>query len=119
MRGLIKSVAAVALLTFFLQPLAACFSPEMTQTDEECCRQMAGDCGQVSMPTSHSCCKFVDRSGSARPEAKSTIVQDITFSLVPPEPHPLVSHLVRSVAIEPSAESPPQSNSRSIQVLRI
>ena len=37
----------------------ACMLPVSTMSDDEqaCCREMAGQCGQADMPSSHSCCK--------------------------------------------------------------
>lgn len=40
-------------------PVVACMLPGAVTTAEEaaCCREMAPDCGQADMPSSHSCCK--------------------------------------------------------------
>jgi hypothetical protein len=120
MRGSIKLVAALALMVLSLQPLASCFSSEMTQTDEECCRQMAGDCGQVSMPTSHSCCRYVDRADSARPEAKSSGVSTVPVALISLDSQAFIFLASRTGAnIAATAESPPGSPSRFLQALRI
>ncbi|HUS12537.1 MAG TPA: hypothetical protein VMZ30_18860, partial [Pyrinomonadaceae bacterium] len=81
MRLSLKMVALVAAFMFAVQPLASCFSEEMTASEEACCSQMAGDCGQVSMPTSHSCCSYLERSDSARPEAKNTKVSLATVAI--------------------------------------
>lgn len=121
MRGSIKLVAALALMVLSLQPLASCFSPEMTQTDEECCRQMAGDCGQVSMPTSHSCCRYVDRPDSARPETKSsrTSMTLVAVTSLGAQTDGLPAPSPTGLAATVAAESPPGTSSRSLQVLRI
>jgi hypothetical protein len=41
--------------------------PGAMTTDEEaaCCREMAPDCGQGNMPSSHSCCKTLSASDQA------------------------------------------------------
>src|SRR5947209_20461799 len=60
--SLVKSVGKFAVLllalSIFASPLMACLQPDSTLTDEEreCCRKMAGECGE--MPSSHSCCKM-------------------------------------------------------------
>lgn len=40
-------------------PTMACLLPitTMTAAEHECCKQMAGQCGQAGMPSSHSCCR--------------------------------------------------------------
>ena len=40
-------------------PLAACMSPGAVTTEEEaaCCSEMASQCDEGDMPSSHSCCK--------------------------------------------------------------
>lgn len=120
MKHSLKIVALLAALTFAVQPLEACFSEEMTVSEEQCCIQMAGDCGQVSMPTSHSCCRYVDRADTARPEAKNalvsmTIVAVISSGSQTDVPAPAPTSLEAAV----TAESPPGNPSRSLQVLRI
>jgi hypothetical protein len=42
-------------------PLMACMLPNGVMTAEEkaCCREMADQCSQNQMPSSHSCCKSV------------------------------------------------------------
>jgi hypothetical protein len=61
-RGLVFGAA----LVWALAPQLACFLPETTMTESEadCCRQMAGDCGEANMP-SHVCCRHVVRSDVA------------------------------------------------------
>jgi hypothetical protein len=34
----------------------------MSDDEQECCREMAGQCGQADMPSSHSCCKTLAAS---------------------------------------------------------
>jgi hypothetical protein len=51
-------VSALALVLVAL-PLAACVLPgaAMTSTERECCKKMAGQCGDMGMAKSHPCCK--------------------------------------------------------------
>ena len=107
-------------MAFAMQPLAACFSGEMTASEEQCCAQMAGDCGQVSMPTSHSCCRYVDRSDTARPETKGSFKSTAPVALVALGSRALISLSPRiGWNVAATAESPPGSPSYSLQVLRI
>lgn len=120
MRYSLKIVVLLAALTFALQPLALCFSAEMTRSEEECCHEMAGDCGQVPMPTSHSCCNYVGRPESARPEAKNSHLTNSTLAVVLPESQDAVSaEAPVLMALGTPTESPPRSRVVSLQVLRI
>ena len=50
---------SVAML-WALVPQIACFMPDqMTETEQQCCKQMANNCGGAAM--SHECCKTVVR----------------------------------------------------------
>ncbi len=118
--GMRQSLKVVVLLAAFaLQPLALCFSTEMTPSEEQCCSEMAGACGQASTPTSHSCCTYVDRPESARPEAKNTQISSAVWDIAPPAMQDGTLGLSPLLLLEAAAESPPQSPSSSVQVLRI
>jgi hypothetical protein len=51
-------VSALALILVAL-PVAACVLPgaAMTSAERECCKKMAGQCGDMGMAKSHPCCK--------------------------------------------------------------
>ena len=51
--------AAAALLALLGAPVFACFVPRqlLNAAESDCCRQMGGQCGSKTMPSSHSCCK--------------------------------------------------------------
>src|SRR5712671_3773789 len=51
-------VSALALMLAAL-PVAACVLPgaAMTSAERECCKRMAGQCGDMGMAKSHPCCK--------------------------------------------------------------
>ena len=51
-------VSALALMLVAL-PVAACVLPgaAMTSAERECCKKMAGQCGDMGMAKSHPCCK--------------------------------------------------------------
>ncbi len=51
-----RTLALGVTLLWALAPQIACFMPdEMTETEQECCRQMANDCAGSGM--SHECCR--------------------------------------------------------------
>jgi len=58
---------ALTLIFWVLIPQLVCFLPgdQMTQTESECCKHMAGDCGESNMQ-GHACCADV------RPDAALT-----------------------------------------------
>lgn len=47
-------------MSLWASPVMACMLPDsaLTSEERECCRDMANDCGQMDMPSSHSCCKI-------------------------------------------------------------
>lgn len=120
MKHSLKVVALLAAISFAVQPLASCFSEEMTASEEQCCTEMAGDCGQVSMPTAHSCCRYVDRSDPARPEVKRSLESTTLVAVTSLGPEVLLALSAPvGVAGEAAPESPPGSPTPSLQVLRI
>jgi len=60
-----RVLALALVICWVLIPQLGCFLPinEMTQTESECCQQMAGDCGEANMQ-GHACC-----TGIVRPDA--------------------------------------------------
>jgi hypothetical protein len=54
-----KLVCVLAAVVVLASPLLACALPgvEMSAEEMACCRHMAAQCGDASMPESHSCCK--------------------------------------------------------------
>jgi hypothetical protein len=63
-------VLALTLVIFgVLIPQLVCFLPsdQMTQAESECCKHMAGDCGESNMQ-GHACC-----AGIVRPDAALTL----------------------------------------------
>src|SRR5260370_30043014 len=53
-----RFLAIVALLTIFGTPELSCFVPRqlLNAAESDCCRQMGGQCGSTTMPSSQSCC---------------------------------------------------------------
>jgi hypothetical protein len=55
-----RKVAVFALAVLFAAlPVMACVVPnaEMTAAERECCKKMAGQCGDMGMAKSHPCCQ--------------------------------------------------------------
>lgn len=91
----------VALLLLSL-PLAACALPgeEMTEAEQDCCLQMADNCGGVQMSDDHTCCtkisqaegnvlKATNKYTPAAPEARSqTAIFAATTPVAPACPRP-------------------------------
>src|ERR1700731_1945029 len=52
-----RVLAAILLIVGVLIPQLVCFLPggDMPQSESECCKHMAGDCGEANMQ-GHSCC---------------------------------------------------------------
>jgi len=57
---LLQKVAIFALAVLFAAlPVMACVVPNaaMTAAERECCKKMAGQCGDIGMARSHPCCQ--------------------------------------------------------------
>ena len=57
---LVQKVGVFALAVLFATlPVMACVLPNaaMTAAERECCKKMAGQCGDMGMAKSHACCK--------------------------------------------------------------
>ena len=60
MLRLVQKVAIFALAVLFAAlPVMACMVPNaaMTAAERECCKKMAGQCGDMGMARSHPCCQ--------------------------------------------------------------
>jgi hypothetical protein len=60
MLKLVQKVAVFALAVLFAGlPVMACVVPNaaMTVAERECCKKMAGQCGDMGMAKSHPCCQ--------------------------------------------------------------
>jgi len=102
----------------------ACMQPDSTLTAEEmaCCKQMANDCGDMSQPSGHDCCKKTDiRTDVAAVQRTGTMVgidPVYVMASLPAEAtnNEQVDSLLASMVHEYSPpESPPGFN----QILRI
>jgi hypothetical protein len=74
-----KTLAFSVALLWVVAPQAACFMPDaMTETEQQCCKEMANDCGGSGM--SHECCRTVARPDVAMlAAANRALVQEFTL----------------------------------------
>jgi hypothetical protein len=115
---LLRKTGAVAVALLLLAaPAAACVAAgeAMTQSEEECCREMAGDCGKVPMQASHSCCSAsVSREQPAKTSSQFSIALPVAAmaALVPEQPVCTVA----ATLVDHTAESPPPAYSPILRI---
>jgi len=121
-RWFCKLAALLLALSVFASPLMACLRPETTLTSEErdCCRKMAGDCGE--MPASHSCCKTTVRDTD--PYLSSSRVQisaptQTAVAVLPVSETIGLPNLISQFVISSDAHPPPESPPVKTSILRI
>jgi hypothetical protein len=121
-----KSVGKLGLvllaLSLFASPLMACLLPNSALTDEEreCCRQMAGDCGQ--MPSSHSCCRAVIRDSDpyvSSSRVAPTVPSSLTIAVLPLGQAVALPARISLLISFLDTHSPPQSPPKEVSILRI
>jgi hypothetical protein len=113
----------ILLLVSCVAPAMACMVPDAQMNTEEraCCRMMKNLCGQTEMPASHGCCQktppgvhdnALDTKATNFHPAAAPVVRLAAFVLV---------HPTSAVAgwVERSDDSPPDSPSATISILRI
>ena len=115
----LRQFAAALVLTVLVgAPAAACViaASQMTPDEEECCRQMAGDCGKIIMPVAHSCCPAFKRDNSMSVALKVTKAAPVLVTVALPAIPALPPRLsLPAIAGHSPPESPPGANS----ILRI
>lgn len=122
MLKLIARFAVFGLIAMLLAPgVMACVLPASPLNAEEraCCREMANECGDMDMPSSHSCCKTLsapDQNAVAKASFKlstqlelACFVQPVEFSAT----IPLGSHVVAILG-----HSPPETPPAAFEILR-
>jgi hypothetical protein len=124
MQNRFKVLALKVALVWALVPQLACFFPEtvMTESEADCCRHMAGDCGQMNMPSSHECCKHVVRADFATiAKAPRHIVPDFESAVILANFETLSVQLIEDIRGFAVAgfETPPPGPPPSSLVLRI
>ena len=115
--------AVVALLALVAAPMLSCFVPKylLSAGENECCRQMAEQCGSKNMPSSHSCCKTSDQG--SQPYLKSVENPRLANPIAAAAILPVISIPSLSVVSAPPTpeefHSPPLSPPTGATVLRI
>ena len=117
-----KFVVLVLTLSVWASPLMACMLPDamLTLEERECCQTMAGQCGDMDMPTSHSCCTPTVRENApyligtrfAAPVSQAVAALQVTGAAIFTDS---VSHVYNW----DSTHSPPLSPPETISILRI
>jgi hypothetical protein len=117
-----KLAALLLAVSLFSSPLMACMFPDnvLTAEERECCRQMAGKCGDAL--SSHSCCKSTVRGAApyiSSPRLTISLPVHIPVAILPVAADLVLSNndslfFARS-KIRAPAESPPEKTS----ILRI
>jgi len=109
-------------LMWVASPAVACVLPGVTLTpaERECCHHMAEQCGQASMPASHSCCQTKSHHPDALPQASVSVpTRHLTFAVAPTQaifelpvatPERLATYL---------HSPPPHTDFSSVSILRI
>jgi len=119
MRTARKLIAGLVTLLLLALPAAACVaaSEVMSQSEQECCREMAGDCGKVPMEVSHSCCTTgVSREQPAKGSTEFSLAPSASLAAE------LVSHLTVSTSAhlfsspDLTTESPPPAFSPILRI---
>ena len=111
------------LLVSCLAPAMACMVPDaqMSAQERACCRMMNGQCGQMGMAASHSCCQKtpenvyinapVAKTASVRPVAVTAIWLTASVLLNPTS--------VGAMWVDRPEYSPPKSPPSTVSILRI
>jgi hypothetical protein len=122
MLKLTAKLAVFGLVAMLLAPaVMACLSPASSLNAEEraCCREMANECGDMDMPSSHSCCKTLsgpDQNAVAKVSFKLSTQLELAYFVQPLEfsaTIPLASHVVAILG-----RSPPETPTAAFEILR-
>lgn len=127
--GVVRKVGIAALaLMLSTVPTVACLLPwtTLTAAEHECCKQMAGQCGRMGMPSSHSCCQLLAGPDNLNfVKAQSAQVGSELASIAPHhapatiQPLPLLSNDFGRVNWFDGLHGPPESPPVSTTILRI
>jgi len=118
-----KLVILSLALSLGASPLMACMLPDSTLTPEEreCCKRMADQCGQMEIPSSHSCCTVTVRQIDPyiiNPRFASTHSQLVVAPLIGGTDVFLPAGLSQVGSLA-QADSPPVSPPQVASILRI
>src|SRR5438067_3224714 len=109
-------------LMWVASPAIACVLPGATLTpvERECCHHMAEQCGQASMPASHSCCQTKSHHSDALPQANASVpTRHLTFAVAAIQTTFVIT-LASPAWLAVNLHSPPHhADSSSISILRV
>ena len=124
---IIRKVGVFTLAVLFAGlPVMACVVPNATMTpaERDCCKKMAGQCGDMGMAKSHPCCQPTTTSLDFHALKAPSSSQD-HVSLVVLQGLPISAQAVTCLSLIPMAfqvsytHSPPGLESRTTTILRI
>lgn len=116
--------AVTTLLVLLVMPGLSCFVPQqlLSASENECCRQMASQCGSQEMSSHQSCCKSPAQQnaqlyiGSGEHFQIAPVVVVTAFLSVAPTPILMVADSALTIA---QFHSPPIGLSETNSVLRL
>jgi hypothetical protein len=105
-------------MLWVMVPQIACFMPDqMTEAEQECCAQMAGDCSGSGM--SHECCRRVVRPDDATVAAGRAMAHDFVLAESSAEVAGCPLLIASTVSFFSMNSSPPIDTGPSSVILRI
>jgi hypothetical protein len=117
-----KLAALSLVISIWASPVMACMLPDIALTVEEreCCSDMGDQCGQMDMPSSHSCCKitvheidsYLINARFAPDHSQPAVVPVLSNDI------PLPAILMQADS-QTQGHSPPASPPETIAILRI
>src|SRR5229473_3576504 len=102
---LVQKVAVFALAVLFAGlPVMACVVPNaaVTAAERDCCKKMAGQCGEMGMAKSHPCCQPTGSPIDLHALKVSSSSQD-HLSLVVLQGLPILAQAVTCLSVTPMA----------------
>ncbi len=120
MHKVLPGLTCVLLLS---APMMVCLAQgeRPSPAEQQCCQEMAGQCGHTDVPSSHSCCKTVVRSHDVLPaRTSSSSHQDLAIAFTLPSEAINAASQPAALTLQlPGLHGPPESPSDRLPVLRI
>lgn len=120
MRLLARIVVLGLVVFLFATPLIACMTEaaQMSVSEAQCCKAMAGDCPNQAGPASHKCCRTIATvPDSSTPVRAANVAPQMRAVLAPPVVAP--SPVAVAATTPTAAPSPPGSPPVCSSILRI
>lgn len=119
-----KSAVLCVALSLLSVPIVACLSSgsALSSEEQECCRKMAEGCGEMQMPSSHSCCTTttVRQAFPYLASSRSSVsVAREPLAVLPVVKASLAADRIPHDRVYLNTHAPPESPPGSISVLRI